>query len=150
MAWIYALVVSWIVFFILVRRGQKVEICIGALIAITLQLMMDINAHILGLYYIHGALLNVYGSPICFTLGPVLTMGIIFVQHLPKHRWWQAAHIAVFSTLFFLFELLVQRIGNLEYIHWNHLGSFFVDVTVFMALSWAGAMFASKKGVNGA
>ncbi len=145
MYWLFAFFASWIVFFVLVRREQSKLVYFGGVIAIALQLCIDINANKLGIYYISGAMITFHGSPLCFTFGIVLSMGIIFLQYLPRHRWWQVAHIVVFSLLFMIFEIVVIHVGNLEYIHWNFVASTFVDYTVFMALCWYGTVFVKKE-----
>lgn len=142
--WAIVFVASWVLFFILARKNQSKLTYLGGVIAIAMQLSIDVNAHYLGLYYIRQSLIYFHGSPLLFTFGPVFTMAVLFLQYLPHSKWWQLAHIVIFITLFFIFELGVIEMGALEYQHWNHLASLFVDVTVFMALAWYGSVFVQR------
>jgi hypothetical protein len=144
MNWAIAFVASWILL-LLLRRPDKARLAyLGGLLAIIMQTTIDINARHLDLYYIQGGYINLMGSPVCFTLGPVFVMGVLYLQYLPRNKWWQIAHMTLFIALFFVFELALIEAGNLEYAHWNHMGSLFVDVTVFMALSWFGEVFVKE------
>ncbi|OEF98212.1 hypothetical protein [Desulfuribacillus alkaliarsenatis] len=144
MPWLTVFIASWIIFFILIRKNQPIEAYLAGPLAIIFQLSIDVNARYLDLYYIHGDGYFFHGSPLYFTFGPVFTMAVLFVQYLPKDKWWQSLHILVFVSLFFVFEVIIEIIDALEYVHWNHLGSIFVDVTVFMALGWYGTKFVKK------
>ncbi|OEH86922.1 hypothetical protein BHU72_01280 [Desulfuribacillus stibiiarsenatis] len=145
MSWIIVFVASWILFFILRRPDPTYKTYIAGVLAILMQLSIDINAHYLDLYYIHSIYLSFHGSPLCFTFGPVFVMGVLFVQYLPFCKTWQILHIGVFVTLFFVFELFVLWLGDLEYVHWNYYASMYINVMVFLALAWYGTLFVQEK-----
>ena len=144
MVWVIVFIASWILFFLLARNNHSKLAYVAGIIAVFFQLLIDVNANYIGLYHIHDSPITFMGSSVFFTLGPVFVMGVLFVQYMPRNKWLQVAHIVIFVSLFMIFEVIVEWIGVLEYVHWNHLGSLSVDINVFMALSWFACIFVHR------
>ena len=72
-------------------------------------------------------------------------MGIIFAQYVPGNKWWQAVNILVCSILYILLELSIISTRTAEYIHWNTLASFMVNIVTFGSLTWFTLAFIREK-----
>lgn len=136
MPWVIAFVISWLLFFYFFDRRRIWPALAGGLTAVVLQLVVDgISLH-LHLYRVHHPVLTLLGSSVFFTFGPTFTVGALFGQCLPVNRWWQGINILVFAGLFLMEEHMLMLAGNLEYSHWSHPASFYVNVLVFTFITW--------------
>ena len=147
--WIVSFIVSWIVFFMLVDyKLLKKTIAIG-FITVVLQLYVDYYAGKYGLYKISNAYITLFDSSAFFAFGIPFTLGIIFVQYLPRNRsWLKLINVLVWSSLFLAFEMLAIYAGILTYTNWNTFNSFTVNVSAFIILGWIWEMFAGKHNVE--
>ena len=134
-AWMVSAAIGWIIFLLVVDWSRLKYTVWGGLIVVGVQLLVDAAGYQLNLYEIK-ALFIYWGSSIFFTLGVVLSVGILFTQTLPDSRLLQGINIVVISLLFYLQEELFLQIGALQYENWNHSFSFGVSLLVFTAFTW--------------
>ncbi len=142
MPWLTVFIICWIVFFILVKPGMLKRTVLAGILAILLQFSVDYHAVQYGLYKINAPIIEIWNSSVFFVLGPVFTMGILFVQYLPKgDKWLKLANIFIWSSIFLLEELVLINIGVLEYTKWSNFNSFTVNAASFTMLAWVGETF---------
>lgn len=134
--WFYSFVVGWILFFILIDWTEFSKNIWGGIVAMVLELWQDGTADKVGLYYMKDRGISLFNIPIFFTFGVVFTMGVLFIQYLPKNPKLQLIHIIAFASGFLVFELIVTEFGLLVEPHWNHMGSFFDNIIIMGSLVW--------------
>ncbi|HOM03291.1 MAG TPA: hypothetical protein PLH43_10750 [Acetivibrio sp.] len=116
----------------------------GAL-AFALQLITDTHAINYGLYQINEPVIDIMGSSLFFTVGPVFTVGTLFAQLHPQKRWLRIINIFVFSALFYFQEALLILTGNLVYTNWHFTNSIVINICVMIVLSWFSIVVLNKK-----
>ncbi|OPX85001.1 MAG: hypothetical protein A4E52_01684 [Pelotomaculum sp. PtaB.Bin013] len=134
-AWPISLVIAWIIFFLLVDWSRLKYTIWGGAIASILQILVDTAAMKMDLYHVKN-ITHILGSSVYFTFGVVFTVGVLFTQSMPVSRWMQALNILVVVALFSIEEHLYVKIGVLEYTHWNHQASIFINLLVFTGFTW--------------
>lgn len=149
MPWVVSFIVSWIVF-ILLADWEKINIHMwGGFVAVIMAIIVDRGGQILKLYTFSDLLIPFFGCLLFYKIGPIFTMGVLFVQYTPGNKWLQVLHIIAFSSLFLLLEELLRMAGVAEYIKWNVLASFVTDVFAFVFLTWVALVFLrGKRTVN--
>ncbi|MTI79264.1 MAG: hypothetical protein FH758_00060 [Firmicutes bacterium] len=133
--WIAVFISSWLMFFILVDKSRLKYTILGGITAMILQLIVDTGASGIGLYSVKSGY-KLGGGSALFTFGAVLTMGILFVQYIPKNRWLKVAHIIVTATLFLGMEYLLVQRNLIIYTHWGMGPSWFTNILVFITITW--------------
>lgn len=134
--WFFTFVVGWAVFFLLIDWSKIYKNIWGGLVALILELWQDTTAANVGMYYIKAPGIWLLKSSFFLSFGIVFTMGILFLQYLPKKPLFQLCHIFVFSFGFVIFEITVINYALLEEPHWNRIGSFFDNIIIMAALAW--------------
>lgn len=134
-AWLITMIIAWIVFFLLVDWPRLKYTVWGGVMTAVVQLLVDAGATSLNLYHIQSSL-TIIGSSPYFTFGVVFTVGTLFAQNLPASRWLQLLNIVVITAAFSLQEFLLVKVGALEYLHWNHPASTFIDLLVLTSYTW--------------
>lgn len=134
-AWPITAAIAWIIFFLLVDWSRLKYSVWGGVIASILQILVDTAAMKLDLYHVKN-LVHILGSSVFFTFGVVFTVGVLFAQSLPVSRWMQTVNILIVVALFSIEELLYLKIGVLEYTHWSHSASIFINLLVFTSFTW--------------
>lgn len=135
LAWLISAVIVFVIFLLLADWYRLKYTVWGGLMTAGLQLLVDSWAIKLNLYSIETTW-HLFGSPVFFTFGVVLTLGILYAQTLPQLRWLQALHIVIITTLFSFEELLYVKVGVLKYLNWNQGASTFVNLLVFTSYTW--------------
>jgi hypothetical protein len=134
--WFFSFVIGWIAFLLLVD-WSKLHINVwGGIISSIIQLLHDSNADKHNFYHAHDAGIWIFKSSAFFTFGLVFTMGVVFLQFLPRNPKLQLIHITGLSTGLLLFELIAVNNGLIEHDIWNYWGSFWDNVLVLGALAW--------------
>jgi len=150
MPWLISFIVSWIVFFILVDSKKLKTTIIAGIFTMVLQLYVDHDAIIYGLYSITNPIINLLESSLFFTFGIAFTLGVLFVQYLPKtNKWLKILNILVWALLFLILEVFMVNVGVIKHIKWSYLNSFSVNIAIFIILTWMGETFftqTEKKG----
>ncbi|WP_031517385.1 hypothetical protein [Desulfofalx alkaliphila] len=135
MEWIATFIISWVIFFIFIDKERLKHTALGGLAAIILQLVVDTGASAMGLYQVD-SMFQLGGASALFTFGVVFTMGTLFVQFMPAHRWLKVAHIVALSTLFLGLEYLLVQRNLITYPYWSMWASYFTNLMVFIAITW--------------
>jgi len=144
-AWLISAIIAWVIFFLLVDWTRLKYTIWGGIIASTMQVLVDTAAMKMNLYHVE-SMVHILGSSVFFTFGVVFAIGVIFTQTMPVSRWLQALNILVMVALFSIEEHLYVKIGILEYVHWNHPASIFINLLVFTSFTW----LVDKIGLNSA
>ncbi|MHB8158758.1 MAG: hypothetical protein ACYDEQ_15460 [Desulfocucumaceae bacterium] len=136
--WIIVFVFSWIIFLLFVDFSRLNKTFYGGLITLTLGILVDWAGHRLNLYRFDGTGISWLGSSLYYSLGPLLTMGILFFQYISLNRRLQAENIIAFTLAYFSTELLIVGAGAANYINWHPIASLGIDLLVFTALTYLG------------
>lgn len=134
-AWPISAVIAWIIFFLLVDWSRLKYTIWGGVVASILQILVDTAAMKMDLYHVK-TLIYILGSSVYFTFGVVFTVGVLFAQSMPVSRWMQGLNMLIVVALFSIEEYLYVKIGVLEYTHWNHPASIFINLLVFTGFTW--------------
>lgn len=148
MPWVISFVISWILFFLLSDNKNLKKYIWGGVLAVLLASIADYGGQKLRLYDFHEIIIPWATCSAFYKFGPIFTMGTLFSQYVPKSKWLQTAHIIVCSTLYILLELIIINTGVAEYIHWNALASFFINVVTFGSLTWFTLVFIRHEQIN--
>ncbi|MFZ5989821.1 MAG: hypothetical protein ACOYWZ_22220 [Bacillota bacterium] len=147
MQWIILFIVSWILFFLLVDYKElKTNIWCGVL-AVGMQLSIDTHSIKHGSYEIINPAVSIWGSSLCFVLGPVLVVATLLAQYFPGSKWLRIISVFVFSALYSIQELLLLLSGALSYLDWHFVDSLVVNTIVMATLGWFSIVVLDKKGV---
>lgn len=141
MPWVITFVISWALFFALVDFRRLKTNIIGGVLSLGLGTLVDWGGQHLGLYEFHDLIIPWAGCSAFYKFGPIFTMGVIFVQHVPKGKWLQALNVLVVSLLYLGQEYLIIQTHAANYLHWHLLASFLVDLLTFSTLSWVTTAF---------
>jgi len=145
MPWVIIFIVSWVLFLVFVDYRNLKNNIVGGFMAVGLATFVDNGAHHLKLYQFNDLIIPWAECPIFYIWGPVFTMGVLFVQFVPHHKWLQALHIVIFSITFAAVDFLFVQVSAAEYIHWHWLASFFVNMLAFGTLTWVTQNFIREK-----
>lgn len=145
MPWVISFVASWIIFFLLTDNKNLRKYIMGGVLAVALASLVDYGGQRLELYDFHQIIIPWATCSAFYKFGPVFTMGIIFCQYLPRNKWLQTANIFACSILYILLEISIVSTGVAEYIRWNTLASFVVNVLTFGFLTWFTEAFLRNK-----
>ncbi|MDD3705870.1 MAG: hypothetical protein PHC45_07405 [Clostridiaceae bacterium] len=148
MPWVISFVISWILFFVLSDNKNLKKYIWGGVLAVLLASIVDYGGQKLRLYAFHEIIIPWATCSAFYKFGPIFTMGILFSQYVPKSKWLQTAHIIACSALYILLELIIINTGVAEYIHWNTLASFFINVVTFGSLTWFTLVFIRHEQIN--
>ncbi|OAT80760.1 hypothetical protein [Desulfotomaculum copahuensis] len=141
MPWLISFVLAWLLFFLFADRPRLNRTVWGGIIALLMATFVDWGLQRLGLYKFTDLLISFAGCPVFYKFGPTFVIGILFVQFIPRGRWWQLLHILVFALAYLSLEILFTETGVAGYIHWHPLASLSLDLLVFTALTWVGRTF---------
>lgn len=145
MYWVVLFIEAWVIFLVLVDyKGLKRNL-IGGILALLLGTLVDWGAQKLQLYEFYNLVIPWLGCSAFYKLGPILIMGILFVQFLPENRYLQAVNILMVACLYALIEYLTILSGTAKYLHWSIFASLVLDILVFSALTWFSVTFIKKK-----
>ncbi|MFZ5644225.1 MAG: hypothetical protein ACOY46_11590 [Bacillota bacterium] len=145
MPWAITFIVCWVLFFIFVDLRKLKDNIIGGILAVALATFVDNGARILCLYEFNDLIISWVGLPVFYIWGPIFTMGVLFMQYVPQHKWLQALHVLVFSITFAAVDFLLVQVNAADYIHWHWLASFFVNCVCFGSLTWITQAFIRKR-----
>jgi hypothetical protein len=134
--WFFSFIIGWMVFFILVDWRKLAKNIWGGIAASGLECWQDTTAKVVGMYHMNNTGISILGISIFFTFGVVFTMGILFLQYIPKSPKLQLIHILVFSFGFIAFESITESYGLMVQTHWNLSGSFFDNIIIMGSLVW--------------
>jgi len=134
--WFYSFIVGWILFFALVDWNRLNRNLWGGIYVCILQLFQDNLAHVANIYIITDVGIRLIYTSAFFTFGIIFTMGVLFVQYLPRSPKLQLLHISAFVLGFLVFEYTVHRAGLLHYKHWSLVASFWDDILILTSLAW--------------
>lgn len=145
MPWIISFIVSWILFFLLTDNKNLKNNIWGGVLALLLASIVDYGGQELNLYNFMDIIIPWAGCSAFYKFGPIFTMGTLFCQYVPRHKWLQTANIFMASILYILLELAIISTGVAKYIHWNTLASFFINILTFGSLTWFTIAFLRKE-----
>lgn len=131
MPWFFPFALSWLLFIILSDRRRIKEVIPFGFISMFTELAVDITAVNLGLYDVNYQVINLFGAPLFFAVGPAFTMGALYVQSIPKSMFFIIINIFAWTLLFMAEELLWVAEGAIVYIKWNYVRSMLVDILAF-------------------
>lgn len=130
----------------IVGRLEKIKIHMwGGFVAVIMAVIVDRGGQILQLYTFSDLLIPFFGCSLFYKIGPIFTMGVLFVQYVPENKWMQVLHILAFSSLFLLLEELLRMADVAKYVNWSSLASFVTNVFAFVFLTWAVLVFLRGK-----
>jgi len=142
--WFFSFVIGWLVFILLVDRRTLSRNIWGGFMAVFFEYIEDGLYSAQKLYFFKNAFLPVFGIPVFFTFGVVITMGILYVQFTPKNPDLQMLHLIVFSLVFLVFEYIVTVNDMLVTPFWGIVVSYFDNILVFGSLLWFNSFMLSK------
>ena len=144
MPWVISFVVSWVLFFALVDFKTLKTNVAGGILALSMATLADWGGQLLGLYKFTDLIIPWFGCSAFYKFGPVLTMGVIFVQYVPTGKGLQFVNIVLFAVFFVALEYLILQTRVAIYLHWHLLASTFVDTVTFGSLTWFTLAFLRK------
>lgn len=144
MPWIISFIVAWLLFLVLVDKASLKTNVFGGLLSLTLASIVDWGGQRLELYTFKDVIIPWFTCSAFYKFGPILTMGILFSQSIPKKKSWQIFNILAFSMLYLSLEHLIILTGVAEYIHWHIMASFIVNVLTLTSLTWFTQTFLRK------
>jgi len=145
MPWVISFIASWILFFLLTDNKSLKKNIWGGVLALVLASFVDYGGQKLELYTFYDIIIPWATCSAFYKFGPIFTMGILFCQYVPNNKWLQAAHILLCSIFYILLELTIISTGVAEYIHWNILASFVINIVTFGSLTWFTLAFIREK-----
>jgi len=149
MEWLILFMVSWIVFFILIDRGTLGKNIWCGIAAVVLQFAVDTQAISHQLYTVQQTIFKIKGSSIFFIFGPVIVIGTLLAQYLPRKRWANVLNIIVVAGLYSLQEYLLLKRGVLVYNNWHFSDSIVVNLSAMIILTWFAMVVLRKAGEAG-
>lgn len=141
MPWVISFFISWILFFTLVDYKELKRNIFGGIAALILGSIVDWGGQKLDLYQFYDVIIPWAGCSAFYKFGPILVMGILFSQSIPKKLWMQTLNILVFSLLYLFLEALIINVGVAEYVNWHILASFLFNVLTFSTLTYFSQSF---------
>ena len=91
----------------------------------------------LGAYVFHDTLPLLSGLPIFYLLSG-FPGGILLVYFYPSTKKSQFPYILLSALLFLFLEIIMYWLKYFQFINWNILKSYFLNIGGFMALLWIG------------
>jgi hypothetical protein len=134
--WFLNFIVGWVVFFILVEWKELHVNVWGGILACILQLIHDTSASNSNFYHFYDVGIGLLKTSIFFTFGVVFTMGVIFLQFIPKSTKLKIIHVIVFSIGFLTYEYIVVHYGMLKHLQYSYWISLADNVIVMSTLAW--------------
>lgn len=131
MPWLFPFLLSWLLFVVLADRNRLKELIPFGFISMFTELLVDVTAVNLKFYDVNFQVINFFGAPLLFSFGPAFTMGVLYVQSIPKDRFLMILNIFAWTLLFMAEEHLWVADGAIVYINWNYVRSMFVDILAF-------------------
>lgn len=147
--WFFSFIIGWIVFLLLVDRKEIQRNIWGGIAAVALELWQDGSACAKGMYHFSPSVFHLLGVPVFFTLGVVFTMGVLFIQFVPKNPDLQMLHLLLTGTGFIVFEYIVTVNGMLVFEYWSLAGSFLDDIIIFGSFLWLKQLILSRRTQDG-
>lgn len=141
MPWVILFFISWILFFTLVDYKELKRNIFGGIAALILGSIVDWGGQKLNLYQFYDVIIPWAGCSAFYKFGPILVIGILFSQSIPKKLWMQTLNILVFSLLYLFLEALIINVGVAEYVNWHILASFLFNVLTFSTLTYFSQSF---------
>lgn len=134
--WFFTFIVGWVVFLFLVDWKTLSVNMWGGFLCSALELWQDSAAYNVGAYFIQETGITIFNVSAFFTFGIAASMGILYLQYIPKNPILQIIHSLVFAIGFMIFEQIVQSAEMLTTPHWNLAASFFNNTIIFGSLLW--------------
>lgn len=141
MPWVISFFISWILFFTLVDYKELKRNIFGGIAALILGSIVDWGGQKLNLYQFYDVIIPWAGCSAFYKFGPILVIGILFSQSIPKKLWMQTLNILVFSLLYLFLEAFIINVGVAEYVNWHILASFLFNVLTFSTLTYFSQSF---------
>ncbi len=148
MPWVIVFCLSWILFFVFVDLKTIKYNVFGGILAVALASIVDWGGHWLDLYQFHNIIIAWGTCSIFYKLGPVFTMGVLFVQLVPSDKWMQLINIIVFSVIYIMMEISIILVGSASYEHWHWIASFMINLLVFSSFTWVKLSFLSDNNLE--
>ena len=142
--WFFTFLVGYAVFIFTVEWKKLYINVWGGILSCLIQLLHDKELSDLNLYQVHNAGIWILNQSAFFTFGIVFTMGVIFLQYLPRNVILQLIHVIFFSLGLLLFEYITVKNGLLKHIRWNYWGSMADNVIVISSLAWFRSFLETK------
>jgi hypothetical protein len=98
----------------------------------------------LGAFSYSAQILSLSGISIFYLLSS-FPGGILLVYYYPKNKKMQVPYILLAAFIFLLMELIMMWAGYFQYVHWNSLKSYLLDIFGFTVVLW----FAEWSGKAG-
>jgi len=114
------------------------------LFTIVLLYLIDSTFIELGAYSYNPLILSFSGISIFYLLSS-FPGGILLVYFYPKNKKMQVPYILLTAFIFVLMELIMMWAGCFQYIHWNTIKSFLLNIFGFTVVIW----FAEWSGKAG-
>jgi len=141
MPWVISFIISWILFIILVDRSRLKVTVWGGVLALILGSIVDWGGQQLQLYTFRDIIIPWAGCSAFYKFGPIFTIGILYIQSLPKKKFWQVLNIFVFSIIYLSLEFLIIQTNAADYIHWHILASLLINLLAFSSMTWFAQTF---------
>jgi hypothetical protein len=145
MPWVIIFIMSWLLFFIFIDYSRLKDNIAGGVLSIGLATIVDSGAQHLQLYKFCNLIIPWIGLPAPYIFGPIFTMGILFIQFVPRNKWLQFLHILIFALIFAAVDYLTVLVQVAKYFHWHWLASFFFNTVTFAGLTWVTIKFIWEK-----
>jgi len=136
MPWVISFLASWVVFFFTIDWSGLRRNIYGGLLALVMGTIVDWGGQKLNLYTFKDLIIPWFGCSTFYKFGPILTMGVLFTQHVPGNKWWQLINIIACTLLYLSLEYIIVMTDVAHYINWHILASMLVDILVFSSLTW--------------
>lgn len=134
--WFISFAVGWFVFFLLVDWKKFYINVWGGILACLLQLIHDTESVVSNYYHFYDAGVWLFKTSAFFTFGVVFTMGVIFIQFIPRNTKLKIIHVIVYAVGFVAFEYLMVINGMFKHIHYSYWLSLADNLTVMSTLAW--------------
>lgn len=145
MHWVITFVIAWILFLVFLDYSRLKNNIVGGFLAVVLATIVDCGAQQLRLYKFNEVIVSWFGCSIFYIWGPIFTMGVLFVQFVPRKKWWQFLHILIFSLSFTTIDYLYVRALAADYINWHWLASLIFNIITFGNMTWITIMFIQDR-----
>jgi hypothetical protein len=134
--WFLSFAVGWAVFFVLIDwKKLNVNVWVG-IIACILQLIHDTESSYHNLYQFYDVGIGLLRTSAFFTFGVVFTIGIIFIQYMPRNTTLKIVHVIVFAVGFLIYEYITVSNGMLKHFQYTYWISLLDNLIILSTLAW--------------
>jgi hypothetical protein len=101
-----------------------------------MQLIHDTDAAHANLYHFNDAGIWILKSSAFFTFGAVFTMGVIFIQFIPRNPMLKIIHTLVYAVGLLAFEYIMITNRVLKHVNYSYWLSLADNLVVMSTLAW--------------